>query len=235
MYWSHLSDCLQSLMTSILCQSVWLLFRCEPDGASHSHLLRHLQVERFPGSACTVPVEITVPLNRNSHAPQFPWPPLGWQVLSTSPPPAPFPSRPPEHLTSEKWHERYGIGPQAGVALDDATCLTQGTLSPLMVLPLELKIGFGVCLICGAQLHLQDRQCLQRLQWGLVARGSCPWMFLALLLGFSSCSGEDSFPCSSSATTSTFSMLFSTISRNTCRTTPPLCPPGPLLPPLTGR
>ena len=85
MYWSHLSDCLQSLMTPIPCQSVWLLFRCEPDGASHSHLLRHVQVERFPGSAGTVPVEITAPPNRNSHAPQFPWPPLGWRVPSAPP------------------------------------------------------------------------------------------------------------------------------------------------------
>ena len=85
MYWSHLSDCLQSLMTPIPCQSVWLLFRCEPDGASHSHLLRHVQVERFPGSAGTVPVEITAPPNRKSLAPLFPWPPLGLRVPSAPP------------------------------------------------------------------------------------------------------------------------------------------------------
>ena len=51
-----------------------------------------------------------------------------------------------------------------------------------MVLPLKPKIGSGVFLIDGVQLNLQGCQCLQHLQWGLVTRGSCLWMFLALLL-----------------------------------------------------
>ena len=58
-----------SLMTFIPCQSVWLLFRCEPNRASHSHLLRPVQAERFIGSAGTEAVEITAPLVPNSLAP----------------------------------------------------------------------------------------------------------------------------------------------------------------------
>ena len=128
MYWSHLSDCLQSLMTSIPCQSVRLLFRCELDGASHSHLLRHVQVERFPGSAGSVPVKITAPPNCNSLAPNSLDLPSAGGFPDPSLPPALVPSCPPEVLlTSEKWLEGYGIGPQAWVALDDSTSLTQGT------------------------------------------------------------------------------------------------------------
>ena len=77
-------------MTDIPCQSVWLLCRCESKLASRSHLLRHIQVERFPGSAATVPVEITTP------------PPKLAGVLTPTSPPAPVLSSPPEHLTHMK-------------------------------------------------------------------------------------------------------------------------------------
>ena len=66
------------------------------------------------------------------------------------------------------------------------------------------------------------------------------WLIEAPVLGcswpcsssFSSHSCEDSFPCSSSATTSTSSVMSSTSSWNTCQSAPPLPPPGLLLPPL---